>query len=167
MSAPVIRALAGAVTVCTVVACHGGGTPRPAAPPLPAPGGSCDIVSLRSLELRQRNWENSGLDVTIDSTGGYVRTQVDMDRRDTIGHGSLTQPNFSHLLEQLRGSGFCTASHLTRPPAEEVPSWIEYRMTVVDEHGARIARFDNRAEAVPRDLMSLATEILRLTGGAE
>jgi hypothetical protein len=39
--------------------------------------------------------------------------------------------------------------------------------TVVDEHGARMARFDNRAESVPRDLMSLATEILRLTGGAE
>ncbi len=120
-------------------------------------------TSLEFIELKRRNWENHGTDVTISSKGNYEITAVYLGKTKKIREGSLTQKQMNGLAQLIETSRYYELQNEYKEPFKTEFSWWGYQLTVKTKQLVRSVRFHSEDNTVPKKLKELVEFIMKST----
>lgn len=115
------------------------------------------------IELKRRNWENHGTDVTIDKSGKYVVTAVFLGKTKKVREGTLTATQMEDLRNSLKDADFFALQDEYKAPFKTSMSWWGYQLKVQINHDSKSVRFHSEDEKVPDSLKNLVQKIMAFT----
>jgi hypothetical protein len=126
------------------------------------PTQACSLA-IRAIELRRRNWENHGTDVTIDADGNFVVAVAYLGRHDAINHGRLSPTECHSLRDLIVESDFYSLPDEFEAPFKTDTAWWGYSLKMSRNGETKTVRFHSEDDSVPMGLMALVDEIRLLT----
>jgi hypothetical protein len=141
---------------------QGGGKIIPSEP-VPASGTLSAKKQNLVIELKRRNWENHGTDVTIDKNGKYVVTAVFLGKTKKVREGNLTPTQMEDLRKFVKDADFFALPDEYKAPFKTSTSWWGYQLRIQINHDSKSVRFHSEDEQVPDSLKSLVQKIMAFT----